>query len=255
MYHMNTRKKIFLFALASFLALQAEGAYAEETTGTSGTVAGATSSLQMKKQEEARRLLERKNTIQNNLQEKRTDIKSNILEKRASSSETRIKVKANIEGKRASSTEKRAELQERRQENVEKIKTQVRERMRKFIGVIIERLEAAVLRMEKLIERISSRIEKLKEKGVDTLKAEEYLEAAKTDVGQARTIIEGIPAALEDALLSEELRGSFEGIRELIQNVKEEVRSAHENIKNAVKTLKDELRLRSNTEATSTPTN
>ncbi len=254
MYPMNTRKKIFLFALAGFLALQAEGAYAEETTGTSAT-AGATSSLQMKKQEEARRLLERKNTVQNNLQEKKADIKSNIQEKRASSTEIRTKIKANVEERRASSTEKRAELQGRRQENVEKIKTQVRERMQKFIGVIIERLEAAVLRMEKLIERLSSRIVKLKEKGVDTLKAEEYLTAAKTDVEQARTIIEGIPVALEDALLSEELRGSFEGIRGLIQNVKEEVRSAHENIKNAVKTLKDELRLRSNTEATSTPTN
>ena len=54
----------------------------------------------------------------------------------------------------------------------------------------------------------------------------------------AKEVLAGIPEAVDTATQSDELRGAFEGVRALIEQVKQEIRGAYEAIRKAMESLK-----------------
>ena len=92
----------------------------------------------------------------------------------------------------ASSTmndERKQEMQDRRDEMQKKQMEKRGEILKRNAMKMIERMNAAIERLEKLADRIDSRITKLKEKGVDTTKTIAYLVNARAKIADAKTAV------------------------------------------------------------------
>ena len=96
---------------------------------------------------------------------------------------------------------------------------------------------ATIDRLEKIADRIESRIGKIKDQGGDTAEAEGYLADARADLETAR----GLVAELTEVDLSgEKAQENFQRIRAAAANVREALRSAHRNLMLAVRSLSAE---------------
>lgn len=222
----HTHRKTLSFILLALtgIAFTAGTVFAQNTGSTTGTTSANTQGGAKD------RLLEKRENAKANLQEKRADLKTNVAEKKE-------------------------ELKDKREAITKEVKDRLKVRMKGFIRQIEKRLRAAIERMEKIAERIASRIEKLKANGIDTAEAETYLGAVKTDIADAKTLIEKIPGAIGESLLAEEMRKAFENVKTIIEEIKKEIRSAHENAKKAIESLRNAVK-NSQTETSATsPTN
>lgn len=155
----------------------------------------------------------------------RAEIKADIETRRASTTERREdrreEVRNIIAERKASSTERRLEMQvniaKRKVEHVKKV------------------ILATIGRLEKIIVRIESRIEKIKGRGGDTTEAENFIAAAKVNLSDATVAV--------DAFAGLDLSGStaalnFETIRAAAAEAREDIRVAHRNLMMAVRSLK-----------------
>jgi uncharacterized membrane protein YccC len=106
-------------------------------------------------------------------------------------------------------------------------------------AAIINRLDAATARMQNIIDRINSRIEKLSERGVDTTEAERHMTNAQDAVDAALVQLAGIDAVVNQAVTSEDPRGSWQDAKTEFLAIKETLRSAHESLRSAVAALKE----------------
>lgn len=181
---------------------------------------------------------------------KRTMTVPHVLEKREAMTE-----------KRASST---AAREERRNEAQQQLLERRMEIMKRFIAQQIHRMEVMIERLTKIADRIASRIQKLKERGVDTAKAEELLGIARTKLNEARTILSDAKAKAEEVAsgmgstmgtsdvdgdgaldiaagengTQGEKRDLGKPARDALQKAREAVRAAHRALIDAVNALK-----------------
>jgi hypothetical protein len=135
--------------------------------------------------------------------------------------------------------EKSEEAQERRVEFQQDIAERHAENVSRVISATIGRLE-------KIIERIGSRISKLQENGIDTTEAEGYIKSAKEDLINARASVSAF-ASID--LSSADAQTNFEKVRAAAKEAAGHIKSAHGNLRLAVSSLKAE---RDSSEATST---
>lgn len=151
--------------------------------------------------------------------------KTEIEVRRASTTERRLdrreEIRSNIEQRRASSTERRVEFQQdlakRRVKNVTKV------------------LLATIERLEKIIVRIESRIEKINERGTDSTEAQSFVTLAKGNLADARLAVESF-AGLD--LSSTKAADNFETIRAAAAEARDSIRLAHQNLTKAARALK-----------------
>lgn len=153
--------------------------------------------------------------------ERREEMKANMLERKASSTDRRMDIKNNIEQRKASSTERRLEMQ------LSLAKRKI-EHVRRVILATIERLE-------RIITRIESRIDKIQERGGNTAEARGYVTLAKGNLVDARVAVD---AFANLSLSGDSARENFETIRAAIAEAKEHIRVAHRNMMMAVRSLK-----------------
>ena len=155
------------------------------------------------------------------MMERQEDRRESRQEYKASTTERLMEIRSNIEQRKASSTERRLEMQtniaKRRVEHVTKV------------------ILATIKRLEKIITRIESRIEKIKERGGDTTEAEDFVALAKENLADAKVAV--------DAFINLDLSGStavenFEMIRAAAAEARENISSAHRNLMMAVRALK-----------------
>ena len=138
--------------------------------------------------------------------------------------------RAEVETKRAETREKRIEFQK----DVAKRKV---ENTARVISLTIERLE-------KIIVRVESRIDKVKTSGGATAESKSYVALAKDDLVKAEAVVATF-ASLD--LTSEKAQENFEKIRTAAGEAREYIRSAHENLMLAVRNLSSkEVNLESN---------
>jgi chromosome segregation ATPase len=130
-----------------------------------------------------------------------------------------------------------ATLQDR-EERQETRRVEAENRIRAHIGAMLRRFNAAIDWLEKISERIESRIAKLKEDGVNTSEAEGYLNEAKTEIAEAKSAVSSLSEAAEEALSAESLREAFQRVRELVQTARESIKDAHAALIKAVRSLK-----------------
>lgn len=146
-----------------------------------------------------------------------------------SRSEVRAQVRADMEARRASSTERRVAFQ------IEVAKRQA--------ANVARVLTATVNRLEKIIDRIESRIEKVKAEGRATLEAEASIEAAEENLADAKASI-ALLGTLE--LEGERAQENFEEVRMAAAEAKAHIRLAHRNLVKAITSLAKGLIQRDN---------
>ena len=158
--------------------------------------------------------------------------------------------------------ETRQDLQERRQETLERhqaVKEQVatkqaeaRQRVVKRIKAVFEkilqRLNAALVRLDKIADRIASRIDKLQAKGVDTSKAEAKLLEAEKLGSQAKATIDDAQAkiAVIDPA-STTVKDAVHQVVETVRSAKKALFDYHKALVAAIRELKAAANLREGT--------
>ena len=93
---------------------------------------------------------------------------------------------------------------------------------------------ATIARLERIIERIESRIEKIKARGGETTEAEGFVATAKDNLADATEAVNNFPTDFT----SDKAQKNFETIRAAAAVAKESIRTAHTNLKNAVRSLR-----------------
>jgi hypothetical protein len=123
-------------------------------------------------------------------------------------------------------TEKRLETETRRAEQDENI---LKRKASNSLRVVL----ALITRLEKIADRVESRIEK--EGGAEARpEAQGYLDAARENLSQAKTVATAIPNI---ELSGERLPDNLSRIRTEFKEVRTHLRSAHENLARAVSAL------------------
>ncbi|MCR4324290.1 MAG: hypothetical protein NUV69_01235 [Candidatus Curtissbacteria bacterium] len=146
--------------------------------------------------------------------------------------------------------EKRQMLQENLQENREAKKEQFKgeaaTRIRNAFAVILRRYNAALLRLDKISERLASRIDKLKAKGVDTSKAEADLAAAEAAGAEAQAAIDAAQTAVDSIDTSSgDVRSVVSAAKDAVKNAKESLKKYHKALVLVTRDLKASADLRS----------
>ncbi len=106
---------------------------------------------------------------------------------------------------------------------------------------IQDRLEAGTQRIDTLITRIESRMEKMRSDGISIAAAEVFVERAKTSAGVARANTAGLEEAFNNALAQttdNDARIAFESVRALIASAKSQLEGARRNLLEAVRIMK-----------------
>jgi hypothetical protein len=133
---------------------------------------------------------------------------------------TRADIKADIEARQASNTERRINFQ-----------IDIAERLATNVGRV---LTATVTRLERIIDRIESRIEKIEARGGSTTEAEASIEAAEKNLVDAKASI-NLLTSLD--LNGEKAQENFAAVRSAAKEAKSHIRLAHENLMKAVRSL------------------
>jgi hypothetical protein len=122
--------------------------------------------------------------------------------------------------------EKRAEIQARIEENQETTRERVSERrrirIRAFFNQMVLRIEAAISRLLRLIDRIEARLDKIElaDETIDTEKIRQDLNLSQGKLNRCQTALEEAKESLEDILSSETPKEDFSQIKELIREIK-----------------------------------
>lgn len=145
----------------------------------------------------------------------REELRSRAEERREMVEQRRLELMQKIEEKKAT---REARLTEVRQQ-----------RIRLFWGRLKRRLLAAMDRLERLIERIESRLTKFEEANpdLDTASIHNELDEAKEMLEVARTECEAADATIDEILESEDPKAAFEEIREAVMTIKMQLIEIH----------------------------
>ena len=114
----------------------------------------------------------------------------------------------------------------RREEIMQKARAQI-------ASNILARMENAINISNTVISKLESIVSELKEQGIDTSKAEEYLSKAQSYLKQATSLYETAKTQTEDA---EAFKATTKAFYEVIHNVRENIKSAGESIKEVAPT-------------------
>lgn len=104
------------------------------------------------------------------------------------------------------------------------------------------RMRAAIERMNNIIGRLESRIEKLNAQGIDTSEAVKSLEFAKTSLENADKTLLPLGTLVNLTITSETPKDSFVAVRNQFGIVKSSIQEAHANLRQSVALLKEAIR-------------
>lgn len=127
---------------------------------------------------------------------------------------------------------------ERRTERMEKLSAQRKEIIKRQAEMMFVRIGAAIERLKKLGDRIGERIAKLKEKGINTTKAESLLVNARTEITNAETRLGLAKTAAQGAIESGTPKEAFEAVRAHVEEAKEATKKAHKALVDSIVALK-----------------
>jgi len=134
----------------------------------------------------------------------------------------------------------------RQAENRERVVTRIKE----VFGNILDRFNAALERLDKIAQRIASRIDKLNEKGVDTGKAEQELTEAETLGLEAENAIASASAQIEAIDTSNSsVKEAVSKSRTALKSAKVALFAYHKGLVEAIRELKASGQLRNATES------
>lgn len=173
---------------------------------------------------------ERREAVKSAVSERQTETRENAIERRALH-ETRV------EERKAQLIEKRAALASSTDERRERFATKIGEQATARFEHAVQLLNAMILRLSGIADRIDARIDTLAADGVEVSRAEEALAKARGEIDGAEAAVTSLSDALSDALASETPRESLQATGTLAQSAKTAIRSAHEALRSAASAL------------------
>ena len=195
--HSSNLKFALAFTLVASAFLLTCSAYAEESTSTTaGTTTNETT-------------IDRQNTLPTERGEN--------LEARQEAREGRI------ETRQAVRADRQAALSEIRQQRVLNLSANISNRM-----------DAAVTRLFSVVERLETRIEKLKQAGIDTAAAEAKLREAAEYVASARALLGNIDTLVYNATTSEQPLTNWQEVRTTYQEAARLIRASHQALRETI---------------------
>ena len=176
--------------------------------------------------------------IRANVLERREAVKENVAELQATNPDDRgALMRARIEERKALLMEKRATLASTTEERRELIAQKRSELTAERFDHAIRLMNAMVLRLSGIADRIEARIGALAADGADVSATETALEAARDSIAAAEASVGKLADAIALALASETPRESLAESRILAASTKEAIRAAHEALKAAAAAL------------------
>jgi hypothetical protein len=152
--------------------------------------------------------------------------------------EMRAETRARLEARQAEMEERRAEMEERRSQIQVMLSERVQVRIENFANGLFRALDAGVLRLENIAERIDSRIEKLEDDGMDMSAQAELLLNAEVEIDEAETEIAEARVELEAMLSSDTPREALENVRTALSEAKQALREARQALIETVQSIK-----------------
>lgn len=112
-------------------------------------------------------------------------------------------------------------------------------------GAVVERLNAAIARIQKLSDRVSERLTKLEAEGVLTAAARAHLVEAKASLALASTQVSSIKLSIETTLagaatstVKSESKDAFKQAHELVKGATKTIKEAHNHVALAISSIK-----------------
>lgn len=166
----------------------------------------------------------------NNHTEQASEMRERAEERRQTAEERRLQMQDELEQRRveavARGEERRAALQERAQE-----------RLLNLAANMSNRMEAAIRRIDNVITRLESRIEKLKDTGVNTNEAEDHLATAKRYLTSASATLATIDTDVTQFITSNDPRAAWMRVKSIYESTRNDLRSAHQTLRDTVVSL------------------
>jgi hypothetical protein len=171
--------------------------------------------------------------------------------------EKKLEIESEREDIQKEAVERRVKVLEARKE----VKAEARNiGIQKSVEKTTAMLNAMVERFEKLMDRISSRISKINERGGDTKISSEKLAQAKTDLAKARAQIEDLKkidlslgSTTASTTASTTLKANFDAYKKAVKAVKDTFKLVHKDLEESVRALKlGEVKVSATTTATTT---
>jgi hypothetical protein len=158
-----------------------------------------------------------------NQSQNKIEIDQKITEKRAL-------LQSEIDKKKA---EVRTLIESKKQDNVSAIQVLARERILKAIEVLFERMEAFIVRYDKIITRLENRISTMNPES--QTEAQALLAVAKSNLNDSITLISATKSELTNTL---QTQTAPETIRMIISISTESLKKTHESLIDVIRSLK-----------------
>lgn len=104
---------------------------------------------------------------------------------------------------------------------------------------ISNRMDAAVIRLSNISQRLEQRILKMEESGIETSLAKEKLSLANETLAAARLKLSDIDTLVKEATYSTETRNDWQTVRERYRETGTLIRQAHQSLSESIMTLKN----------------
>lgn len=123
---------------------------------------------------------------------------------------------------------------------------------RKQTELISKRLEAAIVRVQKLSDRVAERLNKLEADGVNVTVSRDYISQAKTKLEEARTKAAAVKLAIETAFASTTPKEAMKGVQDSLKDATKTIHEAQRSVAGAISSAKPGLNRARATTTTST---
>jgi len=129
------------------------------------------------------------------------------------------------------------DAREQKQEFRSNMKERLQALFRTHLGSAIARLNAALRHFDNFVERIESRIEKLKERGIDTASVETSLASSVSIIATAKVDVQALSDLLSSVSDTTDVETVKAAIRAAIEKATASVKAAHRSLVEVAKAL------------------
>lgn len=138
--------------------------------------------------------------------------------------------------------QRQVELQAQQAERRSALTDRAKERITNLAANVSNRMDAAAARMQDIINRLDSRIDKLEAAGLDTTQAAAALASAQTSVTAAISELSRIDVIVQNAVTAEDPRAAWASVKVTYGGIRAQLQTAHTEIKASVQALKEAAR-------------
>lgn len=145
----------------------------------------------------------------------------------------------NREEMREQATERRDAAQQEMTERRAQLPERAQERVTNLAANMSNRMDASIGRLQNIIDRLESRIEKVTTAGIDATASTEILNNAQTSLDLARTEIAAIDSSVAAAVSAENARTAWTAVRENFVTIRDYLTQSHQELRATVAALKE----------------